>query len=165
MRRVRFASLVAACLAITGSWPWQSSAREQSVEQLAWMTGCWRLESRGRIVEEQWMRPRGGTMLGMARTVRGDSTVSWETTRIHAERSGDGTRLVFAAAPSGQPPAEFRATVVTADSVLFENLAHDFPQRVEYRRAGDDRLRAQIAGPMGGETRTIEFPYSRVSCD
>lgn len=165
MRRVLFASLVAGWFAITGSSPWQSPAREQSVEQLAWMTGCWRLESRGRIVEEQWMRPRGGTMLGMARTVRGDSTVSWESTRIHAERSGEGTRLVFAAAPSGQRPAEFRATVVTADSVLFENPAHDFPRRVEYRRAGADGLHALIAGPMGGETRSIEFPYRRVRCD
>jgi hypothetical protein len=165
MRHVRFAGLIVASFAMAGLSPGQSPTRARSVEQLAWMAGCWRLESGGRIVEEQWMRPRGGTMLGMARTVRGDSTVSWESTRIYAERFGDGSRLVFAATPSGQPPAEFRATLATGDAVVFENPAHDFPRRVEYRRAGADGLHALIAGPMGGETRSIEFPYRRASCD
>ncbi len=164
MRRTIVPLLVVAVLAMSGASSAQP-APGQSVEQLAWMAGCWRLESRGRIVEEHWMRPRGGTMLGMARTVRGDSTVSWESTRIYAERSGDGSRLVFAATPSGQQPAEFRATLATGDAVVFENPAHDFPQRVEYRRAGADGLHARIAGPLDGEMRSIEFPYQRVSCD
>jgi len=106
------------------------------------------------------MRPRGGTMMGMGRTVRGDSTVEWEHLRIAAE----GDTLVYHAIPSGQPAAAFRAISVSADAVTFEDKAHDFPQRVIYRRAGADSLHARVEGIMRGQQRGIDFRYQRASC-
>jgi len=47
--------------------------------------------------------------------------------------------------------------------VVFENLQHDFPQRVGYKRDGDALL-AWIEGPRNGQTRRIEFPYRKVGC-
>jgi len=40
-----------------------------------------------------------------------------------------GGRLVYAAAPSRQAPAEFESIAVSDSSATFENLAHDFPYR------------------------------------
>jgi hypothetical protein len=48
--------------------------------------------------------------------------------------------------------------------VLFENAAHDFPQRIGYRRLGNDSLVAWIEGTRQGRTRRVEFPYGRVAC-
>ena len=106
------------------------------------------------------MRPRGGTMLGMGRTVRGDSTVEWEHLRIAAE----GDTLVYHAIPSGQEPAAFRAISVSSDAVTFEDKTHDFPQRVIYRRAGADSLYARVEGTMQGRERGIDFRYQRANC-
>ena len=133
------------------------------VGQLSWITGCWRQSSGGggRIVEEQWMSPRGGIMLGMSRTVRGDSLVEFEHLQI-LERSG---RLVYHAEPSGQPPADFVASTVNDTLVMFENPEHDFPQRIIYRRRGTDTLVARIEGTRNGQTRGIDFPYLRAACD
>ena len=47
---------------------------------------------------------------------------------------------------------------------MFENAAHDFPQRVGYRVAGGDSLLAWIEGTRDGQVRRIEFPYRRVAC-
>ena len=91
------------------------------IDKVAWIAGCWQRGTGSVVVEEQWMRPRGGTMLGMGRTVRGDSTVEWEHLRIAAE----GDTLVYHAIPSGQPAAAFRAISVSADAVTFEDKAHD----------------------------------------
>ena len=69
------------------------------VSHLGWMAGCWQQTgANGRFVDEQWMTPRGNTMLGVGRTVRGDSLIEYEQLRIF-ERDG---KAVYHAMPSGQ---------------------------------------------------------------
>ncbi len=130
------------------------------INDLAWMAGCWSLVRENRIVEEQWMAPRGGMMIGMSRTVRpGTRFTDFEATRI--EQHGD--TVIFYAQPSGQPASSFPAKVVSKQEVVFENLAHDFPQRVIYRNGGDS-LHARIEGMNEGKLMEIPFPMARTAC-
>jgi hypothetical protein len=137
-----------------------AAQRASRVEQVGWLAGCWERPSGTRIVEEQWMRPRAGLMLGMGRTVDGDSLVEYEQVLL-LERDG---RLVYAAAPSGQRPAEFASSAVSDSMVTFENPAHDFPQRIIYRRAGADSLVARVEGVRSGRMRGVDFAYRRAAC-
>ena len=107
------------------------------------------------------MAPRGGTMLGMGRTVRGGKTAEYELVLIK-EQNG---RLAYEAHPSGQPSAMFLSTIVSETSVVFENPEHDFPQRVGYRRAGADSLQAWIEGQVNGKSRRVDFSYQRAQCE
>jgi hypothetical protein len=127
---------------------------------LSWMAGCWRQESSGRIVDEMWMAPRGDGMLGMSRTVAKGRIVEHEFLQIRVQ---DG-RLAYIARPSGQPEATFTAKTVGAREVIFENLAHDFPQRIIYRLQSDGNLAARIEGTEKGQVRGIDFPMMRVAC-
>lgn len=135
-------------------------AQEPTVRSLAFMSGCWERRTASGTVEEQWMAPRGGTMLGMSRTVRGQATVGYEYLRIQAH---DGA-LLYHAAPSGQAPATFRAAHVAGQTVAFENPEHDFPQRIIYRAAPGDSLHARIEGTVNGQARSADFRYGRVAC-
>ena len=135
----------------------QSAAGLQKVE---WLTGCWEMASGGRTVEEHWLPPRGGTMINVGRTVREGKTIEHELVII---RPQDG-RLAYEAHPSGQAPAVFLSRELTDSLVVFENPAHDFPQRVAYERRGSDSALAWIEGTREGKTRRIEFPYRRVAC-
>jgi hypothetical protein len=65
--------------------------------------------------------------------------------------------------PSGQATTVFTSTSVGETSIVFENLQHDFPQRISYERNGA-RLLAWIEGPMNGQPRRIEYAYQRVAC-
>lgn len=149
--------LLLAVLALLWSSPAPAQAR---VAQVGWLAGCWQLADGRRIVEEQWNRPLGGIMLGVGRTLQGDSLVEFEQVRLF-ERRG---RLVYAAAPSGQSPAEFTSVSVSDSGVTFENLNHDFPQRVRYRRAGPDSLLARVEGLRRGTLRGVDFVYRRMAC-
>ena len=136
-----------------------SAARPTSA--LEWLAGCWERRAGERVIEEQWMAPRAGTLLGVGRTTLGDSVVEHEFVRIYEA----GDTLVYAAHPSGQAPAEFRAAPPRAGGVVtFENAAHDFPQRVIYRRAGPDSLVARVEGTRRGVVRGVDFRYRRVPC-
>ena len=129
------------------------------IDALAWLAGSWEFEQGGRVVREVWMAPGGGTMLGMSRTVKGGKTIEYEFLQI---RGGPGGDLFYVARPSRQKEAAFQLKEMTAHSVVFENLAHDFPQRISYTLQADGTLLAAIEGPGNdGATRRIEFPFRR----
>ena len=136
---------------------------EPGIESLGWLTGCWSRTDAEPGSGEQWTAPTGGTMLGVSRTVRDGRTLEYEFVVIHA--AADGT-LVYHAHPSGQASTEFRLAHVADREVVFENAAHDFPQRVGYRLDDDDvTLVAWIEGIRNGTSKRIPFPMRRSSCD
>ena len=114
-----------------------------SIAQVAWIAGVWIGTADKTVVEERWTPAGGGSMLGIGRTLRGDVMSAFEFLCI-AERDGG---LVYTAMPNGRmPPTDFTATAITADSVTFENPAHDFPKLIRYTRRLDGTLEAAISG-------------------
>ncbi len=106
------------------------------------------------------MAPAGDGMLGMSRTVAKGRIVEHEFLQVRVQEG----RIVYIAKPSGQPEARFTATTVSAREVVFENPAHDFPQRIIYRLQPDGNIGARIEGTDKGQTRGIDFPMKRVAC-
>ena len=155
----RSASVFSSALVLVIAFP-SVKAQSAQISTLAWLTGCLELRTPTRLVEEQRMAPREGTMLGMGRTTTSRGLGEYELTLIRQ----DSTRLIYEAHPSAQPVATFVARTATADSVVFEAPEHDFPQRVGYRRIGSDSVLGWIDGTIKGKSRRVEFPYRRVPC-
>jgi uncharacterized protein DUF6265 len=148
--------LLLACLAV----PALASAQAMQPHRLAWLQGCWATVNQERAVEEQWMAPRGKTMIGTSRTVQGANLVSYEFMLIRQ----DGERMALEIRPSGRAPVIYNASALTASSVVFENAQHGFPQKIGYRRAGDNLMYAWIEGDHNGDVQRAEFPYHQVVC-
>jgi hypothetical protein len=125
-----------------------------SLAQLAWLPGTWTGGDRPVSFEERWTPAAGGAMLGVSRTLKGDRMVAFEFLRI-VERNGG---LIYIAQPEGRPPTEFTLTAVTADSVTFENPAHDFPKVIRYSRRADGSLEARVSD--GGQ-KSQSFVFKR----
>ncbi|MCC7178998.1 MAG: hypothetical protein IT177_11465 [Acidobacteria bacterium] len=134
-----------------------SRAQATSASALAWMAGSW-AGADGRVEhEEHWTAPKGGAMVGMHRTIRDGRMVEFEFLRIEEQKGG----LVYLSMPNGRSPATpFTLKTLEGQRVVFENLAHDFPQRVIYWLDGDD-LRARIEGTANGKERSMEWRWSR----
>ena len=114
-----------------------TAAPPASVADLAWMSGHWESVRGGRWTEESWSAPRGGVMLGHSRSGAGEAMREFEFLRLQA--GADGVP-VYLAQPGGRAPVPFRLTARAGTSATFENPAHDFPQRIVYRRAGDSMV-------------------------
>jgi len=121
-------------------------APSEGITSLAWLAGHWRSESDGSIVEELWLPPRGGILLGLNRTVAGDGRrTGFEYLRI--QRNGED--LEYVASPGGRSPTSFRLVEQTSDRVLFTNPEHDFPKRIEYRLEGEYTLLVRATDDEG----------------
>lgn len=154
------ASQVAVCVVALTSVAFAAPTPVVKIGQIAWLAGCWEMVATQRTVEEQWMAPRGGTMIGTSRTFRSDSLVAYELVIVREQ----GGRLAYEAHPSGQATAVFLSRTVTDSMIVFENLEHDFPQRVGYERKSHDVVHAWVEGPHNGRERRITFAYRRVPC-
>jgi hypothetical protein len=125
-----------------------------------WLQGCWATVDEERVIEEQWMAPRGRTMFGTSRTLRADKVVGYEYMMIRQ----DGERLSLEVRPSGKAAVVFVADAVDETSVAFANARHDFPQRIGYRRDGPNAVLAWIEGSKNGQPRRVDFRYRQVAC-
>ena len=127
------------------------------VDALAWIAGSWQGTEEGMAMEEVWLAPAGGAMLGLHRDVAGGRMVSFEFLRIEESPRG----LVYLSQPRGLPVTPFHAIEVSAKRVVFENPEHDFPQRILYWLDEDGALRARIEGKDKGKDAAMEWRWTR----
>lgn len=127
----------------------------ETLSDIAWIAGDWQTAPGGRAqIEEHWMQPAGGSMLGMSRTVAGGRTAEFEYLRL--EQRADG--IYYVAHPKARcPGTDFKLTRRSAQEAVFENPQHDFPKRIIYRKNSDGSLTASIDGGEG--TRSQSFAY------
>jgi Domain of unknown function (DUF6265) len=137
------------------------AALAQDIEDLHWMRGCWRSEEpplaeAGATHTEVWIAPPAPILVGYAYTMGEGELQAWEQMRI--EMNG---RLEFVAMPWGALPVRFQVVEVdTPNRVAFENMAHDFPKRIEYWREGN-RLYARVSDGAG---EGQDFAFRRIHC-
>ncbi len=139
-----------------------TSAQTITVDEFAWLAGCWAGTSGTHTFREHWMRPEGGIMLGMGRTMRDGKLASYEAMRIEPDADG---KIGFVATPSRQAETRFALLKKEGARFVFENLRTDFPQRVSYEKNADGSLAARIEGEVNGKARAIDFPMRRVACE
>ena len=157
--RLRRLSLLA--LALFAAPSIGADAPERRLHRLHWLTGCWAIRDANREAQLQWLRPLGGSMIGMSRTVVGGIMVSYGYLRI--EEGGGQLRYVVHLA--AQPEAALVVAGLTDDAVVFGGAGRDYPQRVRYERQPDGSLLVQVEGVVMGRRRVDDFPYDRVACD
>lgn len=126
------------------------AAAEPAIEDLAWISGHW---SAGNV-EELWLAPKGGVMLGLGRTIRKNGSAAFEFLRIARTESG----IAYIAQPGGQPPTAFKLVESKPGRAVFANPEHDFPKRIVYELR-EGKLCARTDDGKDGE----EWCWSRVA--
>ncbi|MDZ4371925.1 MAG: DUF6265 family protein [Phenylobacterium sp.] len=151
--RAHLALLAASILGLASA----QAAPVDDVAGLAWLAGEWIEEKDGAVTREVWMAPLGGTMAGANQANRPGRSPFVEHMIISARPEG----ATFTALIPGQPPTSFVLRPGGPEGeAVFENLAHDFPQRVIYRRCGLD-LCARIEGTVGDRPRAQDWRFRR----
>lgn len=125
-----------------------------NLTQMEWLGATWIGTTGTSTFEERWTPPAGGSMLGMARSIRNGVMGSFEFLCI-VERNGG---LVYQAMPNGRQPAtDFTLTKLEGTSATFENPAHDFPTMIKYTLAADGTLEAVVSGTGNQKPQTFRF--------
>ncbi|CAM2066121.1 DUF6265 domain-containing protein [Sulfidibacter corallicola] len=134
-----------------------------SMDRLGWLTGHWRGEAGGIVMEEWWTAPGGQLLLGLHRDSKPAKEGAappkgfFEYLRIEGGANG----IHYLASPMGREPTPFKLVRLDGEKqvAVFENPGHDYPQRIVYERQGD-ALVARIETIEG--TKRRQWQYRRV---
>lgn len=104
------------------------------IDQLAWLEGSWTGSAFGGTIDEVFGSPAGGSVLGTSRVVADGALVHREFI-VLAECEGS---LVYEVHLPNRDPHVFRLARLEATSVVWEDLANNWPKRISYTRRGDE---------------------------
>lgn len=137
----------------------EPAAAPAKLDQLAWLAGAWVQDDGRARVEEHWIEPAGGLMLGCGRTIRDGKATAFEFLRIEQRQDGE---VFYVAHPGARSPdTEFRLTSVRDGAWTFENPAHDFPRLIRYTREKGGGLSAHLEGLERGQAAHLDVHYAR----
>jgi hypothetical protein len=154
MRAVMVAGLL---LCVGGTTGRVKADDKASLAGLSWLEGSWSGEKDGTTSEEHWTSPAGGALVGMHKDVKGGKARGFEFLRIVETPEG----IAYLASPGGRPPTAFKLVESAGKRVVFENKAHDFPQRILYWLDEKGALHARIEGTMQGKAMHEEWVWTK----
>lgn len=140
----------------------RSAAQTNSLSGAKWLLGKWENQTqRGKMVEE-WSELNDSTFAGRSYMITATDSISLESVLLKKE----GNDLYYIPTVKGQnndQPVKFKLTSSTTNSLVFENPAHDFPQKISYTLESERSLLAEISGMMNGQQRSRKFPMKKAN--
>jgi hypothetical protein len=126
-----------------------------SLADLRWLLGGWSADGEHTAFHESWTESTTQTFegVGIERSKPGGTVKGEEALRL-VEMAGG--LFYVSKVTHNELPIAFRLTGCDGGMYVFENPAHDFPRRLEYRRVGEDRVVVRVSD--GGEKGfTLDF--------
>jgi len=132
-----------------------------SLSNAKWLLGKWGNQTqRGKMVEE-WSLINDSTYGGRSYMITATDSISLESIVLKKE----GNDIFYIPTVKGQnndQPVKFKLTSSSANQLVFENPAHDFPQKISYTLETENSLMAEISGMINGQQRSRKFPMTRL---
>ncbi len=121
-----------------------ASLSAQTLSDLDFLAGNWTGTQGGVSMQEIWTSSPGGIIVGLHKDVFPNGRSSFEFLRIVKTETG----ITYLASPGGSEPTPFPLKEVNGTKAIFENLEHDFPQRIIYTLQ-DNKLMVRIEDASG----------------
>ena len=156
VRLMAFTALVA--------WPVLAAASPcESLQVARWVLGDWISIGEKSELHESWseLGPRTYEGIGSERTASDGNITATESLRL-VEMAGGV--FYIAKVDRNELPVAFRLNECGADRLVFENPAHDFPRRLEYRHGTDDRMIVAVSDGAN-QGFTLEFERRATPAD
>ena len=109
-----------------------------SLTQLNWLIGEWQTDKSASFVNEIWQKVSDDTFEGQGKT--NSSSESLRLVKMTDE-------VFYLAKVSHNPlPVAFKLSHCKNKQFVFENMQHDFPNKIEYRQINSNVLQVIVSG-------------------
>lgn len=127
--------------------------------QLRFFEGSWKVENSNLM--EKWQLSGEDVYVGKSYSVLGKDTILNETIQLIFDRENIWYKVQVHNQNAGKTVL-FRLTKCQGSVFIFENPEHDYPQKIGYRRIGNDKILAWIEGQENGKLNKSEWAMRRV---
>lgn len=151
------AVLVSACFFACQN---KSEHKFEKIKKMEWLVGSWEQKLPDGIITETWTKEDDSTFSGKSFFIKQKDTIHLESIVL----SQKGEDLFYIPTVSGQnnnEPVTFKLTSEAENNFTFENPAHDYPQKITYKKVNDTSLLATISGKQQGKESTESYPMTK----
>ncbi|MFV8270935.1 DUF6265 family protein [Flavobacterium sp. GT2N3] len=140
----------------------KSDANEdKKIKAANWLLGNWENKSADGSLTENWVELNDSTFQAQSYYIKEKDTLHFESITLQQK----GKYLTYNAAVKGQnndQAVAFKLKTGTAKQLVFENLKHDYPQKISYTQITSDSLVAKISGIQQGKPSSEEFSMKKI---
>jgi len=138
----------------------KTTKRYDQIKELAWLEGTWQNTTKDGVFTEQWTKVNDSVFTAKSAVTKGKDTLFYET--VVLDQQGDSLHYIVTTPKQNDArPVSFTLKSFTANSYIFENKQHDFPQRITYTKVTNDSIMAEISGTQNGKPAVEQFPMKR----
>lgn len=127
----------------------------------AWLKGAWQNKMAKGISMEVWEQKDDSTLTGKSYFIKGNDTFLSETISLE-QRNNILYYIPTVNNQNNGAAVSFKQTKATNTELVFENPAHDFPQRISYTLVRKDSIVAEISGMVKGQVKARRFPMKKL---
>ena len=131
-------------------------AQDDSIIKL--FPGKWKMDVENVEVYEEWQLVNENELIGISYSI--EDGVKNINESLYLKKFAD--QWAYVAVPKNQNIALFALIEHSPKKLLFENMEHDFPQKISYEFHKDGRMTAAIQGDVNGEIKRKEFSFKIV---
>jgi hypothetical protein len=134
-----------------------AAKNEYRLHKVKWILGNWSMPGEKGTFHESWQQSSDTLFTGTGFLISGKGDTLFTE---HLKLADSAGTLWYIPQVSNQNNAEevpFRETKSSEAEIVFENLAHDFPQRIIYRKTTAASIYARVEGMQNGKMRAEEF--------
>lgn len=143
--------LILICFSLTNSYAQKSDA-------VKWIVGTWKINTGQGFIVEKWKLKNDSTFTGTSYFVKAENDSALQETLELSFRKGEWTYTPTVTGQNNNSPVAFKIIFLGRAEFISENKAHDFPQRISYRRV-KNQLFASIEGNSKGKYKKQNFDY------
>ncbi len=135
--------------------------KNDKIKSAQWLIGKWENKSVDGNLEETWKKVNDSTFQATSYFIKGEDTLHFETITLQQK----GENLTYNATVKGQNNDKAVAFLLNTEiekQLVFENLKHDYPQKISYTQITKDSLVAKIAGKIDGKSTSEQFPMKKI---
>lgn len=130
------------------------------LEKMTWLLGSWEQKLPDGTLVEIWEKQNDSTYNGRSYFIKGKDTIHTESIVLNQVKE----QLFYIPTVTGQnndEPVTFKLTSNTENVFTFENSAHDYPQKIMYKKVASDRLIAVTSGKQQGRQSQESYPMKK----
>lgn len=138
----------------------KSETKFDKLQKMEWLVGEWEQKLPEGIVTEIWKKENDSTLSGKSFFIKEEDTIHSETIVIKQHNDS----LLYIPTVKGQnndEPITFTLSSDVEDNYAFENLTHDYPQKISYKKINGTTLMTTISGIQQGKSSQESYSLTK----
>lgn len=157
MKSIKLPLMAASAVLLLIGCQGKSGAKFEKLKKMEWLVGSWEQKLPEGSLIETWTKDNDSTYSGKSYFIREKDTLHSESI-VLTQKNEDLLYIPTVKGQNNDEPVTFTMTSDAENAFTFENPAHDYPQKITYKKVNETNLLATISGKQDGKESKESYP-------